>query len=89
MNGLPLGTICFVVKTEPGREHRLGRVVEVVSSLHPVPKRDGMLMYQVDAEWLRAERQQCRWYAAPAALRPISGPQTEPPATREPTPEYA
>jgi len=83
------GTLCYIVKTEPGNEHMLGRVVTVVSGLQPMAERGGTLMYRIDAPWLRAERPRTLMYAPPSSLRPIAGPDPTSPAPREREPVTA
>lgn len=79
------GTICYIIKTEPGNEHLLGRVVEVIGPALPAPERGGVLMHQIDADWLRAEYPRHRPYCAqPSHLRPIAGPGSPPPAKLKP-----
>jgi hypothetical protein len=68
------GTLCFIVKTLPGNEHLLGRVVEVIAPALPMPERGGVAMHEIDAEWLRQEHPGCRCFAPPSSLRPITPP---------------
>ena len=81
------GTLCYIIRVEPGNEHYIGRVVTVVSGLRPMPERGGRPMHEIDAPWLRLERPRTRMFAPPSSLRPISGPDQEPDAPRERLPE--
>jgi hypothetical protein len=89
MNGLPVGALAWIIRTETGNESMLGRVVTVVSGLQSMPQRGGAFMHLIDAEWLRIERPRTLMFAPPSALKPIAGPIKEPVAPRELIPEAA
>jgi len=87
MAGIATGTLCWIIRTEPGNESYIGRVVAVVSGLQPMPQRGGQQMQRIDAEWLRIERPRTLMFAPPCALRPIAWPDEISPAPREREPE--
>ena len=68
------GTLCYVVRTAPGREHLLGRVVEVISPATPIPECGNLVMHLIDAAWARREFPRTHVYARPSCLLPIAPP---------------
>ena len=67
------GTHCFVIKAQSLNLHLIGRVVTVTGPSTVRPE-NGLLMYPIDAEWLRAEHPRCYCFAEPSSLLPIAGP---------------
>ncbi len=86
---IPTGTICYVIRTGPGNEHLLGRVVEVIGPALPVPERGGAVLHLIDAPWAQQEHPRTHLYARPSCLLPIAGPATPPAKRRRPLPELA
>ena len=89
MSAIKVGMDCWIIRTSPGNEDLLGRVVEVVSPALPLAQRGGVPMHEIDAPWLRADHPRCHCFAAPAQLLPIAGPSKPPLATRKREPEHA
>jgi hypothetical protein len=73
---IDIGTLCYLVATDRGHEHLIGRVVEVIAPALPIPERGGVLMHRIDAPWLRSEWPRFHCFATPGQLRPITPPST-------------
>ncbi len=85
------GSICFIVKTAPGNEPMLGRVVTVIGPARPMVANGGSVAphHPIAAEWLHREHRGFRYYARPECLRPINAPDKPPTTRRKRIPEIA
>ena len=72
---IPVGTPCYLIRpSKPEHRRYLGRVVEVVAPLTPIPQFGNRLMHRIDAPWIRAELPRTLVYAEPWRLLPITPP---------------